>query len=99
MKDTLKESPRNPGLDVTGPVPVKPLRETIPLEELQEMQKKEQGPVAGSGQPTLLLPLMMNPAGGAANTGSAGSPRGRRCNHRDRHRAGTGTGAIDPCIR
>lgn len=74
MKDTLKEAPRNPGLDVTGPVPVKPERETIPLEELQEMQKKEQGPVAGSGQPTLLLPLMMNPAGGAANTGAPAAP-------------------------
>jgi pilus assembly protein CpaC len=74
IKDTLKEAPRNPGIETTGPVPVKPLRETIPLEELQQMQKKEQGPVPGSGQPTLLLPLMMNPAGGTAAPAGAASP-------------------------
>ncbi len=66
IKEAPKEAPRNPGIDVTGPVPVKPERETLPMEELQQLQKKEQGPVTGSGQPTLLLPLMMNPAGGAA---------------------------------
>jgi len=74
MKDTLKEAPRNPGVDVTGPVPVKPQRETLPLEELQQMQQKEQGPVPGSGQPTLLLPLMMNPAGGPAGPGTPAAP-------------------------
>jgi len=74
IKDTLKEAPRNPGIETTGPVPVKPLRETIPLEELQQMQKKEQGPVPGSGQPTLLLPLMMNPAGGTAAPAGAAAP-------------------------
>ena len=72
---TLKEAPRTPGIDVTGPVPVKPERETLPVEELQELQKKEQGPVTGSSQPTLLLPLMMNPAGGTANPAPAGAGR------------------------
>ncbi len=74
LKDTLKEAPRNPGVDVTGPVPVKPQRETLPLEELQQIQQKEQGPVPGSGQPTLLLPLMMNPAGGQAGPGTPAPP-------------------------
>ena len=87
LKDTLKEAPRNPGIDITGPVPVKPERETIPLEELQEMQKKEQGPVPGSGQPTLLLPLMLNPAGGQVNPGAAPAPAPN---------SGTGTGAGGP---
>ena len=82
IKDTMKEAPRNPGLDVTGPVPVKPERETIPLEELQKMQQKEQGPVPGTGQPTLLLPLMMNPAGGQAAPGGTPAPT-----------TGTGTGS------
>lgn len=74
LKDTLKEPPRTPGIEATGPVPVKPERETVPFEELQELQKKEQGSVPGSGQPTLLLPLMMNPAGGQANPGAAPAP-------------------------
>jgi pilus assembly protein CpaC len=86
IKDTLKEAPRNPGLDVTGPVPVKPERETIPLEELQKMQQKEQGPVPGTGQPTLLLPLMMNPAGGQAAPGGTPAPTG----------TGTGSGTSAP---
>jgi hypothetical protein len=54
-------------------VPVKPERETLPVEELQQLQKKEQGTVPGSGQPTLLLPLMMNPAGGQALPGAPGT--------------------------
>jgi len=84
-KDILKEPPRTPPIETTGPMPVKPERETLPLEELQEIQKKEQGPVPGSGQPTLLLPLMMNPAGapaapgapaGSAPTGTGGTGAG-----------------------
>ena len=74
IKDTVKEAPRNPGIETTGPVPVKPQRETIPVEELQQLQKKEQGPVSGSAQPTLLLPLMMNPAGGTASPGAPSTP-------------------------
>ena len=74
IKDTMKEAPRNPGIDVTGPVPVKPERETLTLEELQQLEKKDQGPVPGSGQPTLLLPLMMNPAGGTVNPQTPSAP-------------------------
>ncbi|HXM44049.1 MAG TPA: pilus assembly protein N-terminal domain-containing protein [Bryobacteraceae bacterium] len=74
IKESLKEAPRTPGIESTGPVPVKPQRETLPVEELQEMQKKEQGPVPGSGQPTLLLPLMMNPAGGQATPATPTAP-------------------------
>jgi pilus assembly protein CpaC len=87
LKDTLKVPPQTPGVDVTGPVPMKPQRETLPVEELQQLQKKDQGTVPGSGQPTLLLPLMMNPAGGtvtppaAPPNGATGAPA-----------AGTGTG-------
>ena len=68
LKAAMKDAPRTPGIGSTGPVPVKPQRETMPVEELQELQKKEQGTVPGSGQPTLLLPLMMNPAGGQASS-------------------------------
>jgi pilus assembly protein CpaC len=93
MKGGLKEAPRNPGIEVTGPVPVKPERETIPLEELQQLQKKEQGPVPGSGQPTMLLPLMMNPAGGPVNPGTnPATPSGAGTGAGTSAPAGTGTG-------
>jgi pilus assembly protein CpaC len=74
LKSDLKEPPRNPGIDITGPVPVKPERETLPVEELQQLQKKEQGTTPGTGQPTLLLPLMMNPAGGQATPQTPTAP-------------------------
>ncbi len=70
LPDTLKEAPRTPGIETTGPVPVKPERETLPIEELLQLQKKEQGPVPGTGQPTMLLPLMMNPTGTPATPGT-----------------------------
>lgn len=73
-KDMLKEPPRTPSVETTGPMPVKPERETVPVEELQELQKREQGAVPGSTQPTLLLPLMMNPAGGPAAAAAPGGP-------------------------
>jgi len=95
LKGPIKEAPRNPGIDITGPVPVKPERDTIPLEELQQLQKKEQGPVPGSGQPTLLLPLMMNPAGGAATSETPTAPlpgTGPRGATSAPAGAGTGTG-------
>jgi pilus assembly protein CpaC len=93
LKDTLKDAPRNPGIEITGPVPVKPQRETIPLEELQQLQKKEQGTVPGTGQPTLLLPLMMNPAGGQATPETPTAPLpGTGPSGGSSAPAGTGTG-------
>ncbi|HVN02782.1 MAG TPA: pilus assembly protein N-terminal domain-containing protein [Bryobacteraceae bacterium] len=86
MKGTATSPPHTPTMEVTGPVPVKPQRETLPVEELQEIQKKEEGSATGSAQPTLLLPLMMNPAGGQASPGTAAPGNG----------AGTGTGSAAP---
>jgi len=93
MNGPLKDPPRNPGIDATGPVPVKPERETLPFEELLQLQKKEQGPVPGSGQPTLLLPLMMNPAGGLATPETPTAPMpGTGAGTGTNAPAGTGTG-------
>jgi pilus assembly protein CpaC len=39
MKGVAQEAPHQPGMDVTGPVPVKPPTETIPVEELMQFQK------------------------------------------------------------
>ena len=59
---------RHPGLDQTGPVPVKPPVETMPIEQLIQ-QRKEGQPAP---QPTAPPYLTMPPAGsGDAQTGSA----------------------------
>lgn len=45
--------PRTPGMDVTGPVPVKPAQETIPVEQLMEQRMKaQQGPAYNPTAPT-----------------------------------------------
>jgi len=93
IKGTMKEAPRNPGIATTGPVPVKPNRETIPYEELMQIQKKDQGPVPGSGQPTLLLPLMMNPAGGTVNPQGGTPSTGDSTGSGSGAPSGTGTGS------
>jgi len=76
MKGTLTTPPHTPGMEVTGPVPVKPQRETLPVEELQEIQKREDSAATGNTQPTMLLPLMLNPAGGQVNPGTAAPAAG-----------------------
>jgi pilus assembly protein CpaC len=78
----MKDVPRTPGIDVTGPVPVKPERESLPMEELLQLQKKEQGPTSGTTQPGQAQP-MINPAGAPALPGAPAAPA-------------TGTGAAPP---
>jgi pilus assembly protein CpaC len=41
--------PRTPGMEVTGPVPVKPLKDTVPVEQLMQSQKP-MPPLPGSQQ-------------------------------------------------
>jgi pilus assembly protein CpaC len=52
------EMPRTPGIEVTGPVPVKPPKETIPVEELL----KSLQPAEGTAQPAFApSPAIPNP--------------------------------------
>jgi pilus assembly protein CpaC len=39
LKDGATTAPRTPGLEATGPVPIKPPQETLPVEKLMESQK------------------------------------------------------------
>ena len=41
MKDTAREAPRNPGVEVTGAVPVPLAHKDIPLEQLLELEKQK----------------------------------------------------------
>ena len=63
----IKEAPqvlyRQPGMDVTGPVPVKPPSETIPVEELQQFQKATPATPAAQQAPQLqFVPMLTPPA-------------------------------------
>ncbi len=58
MEGTRAEAPRTPGMGETGPVPVKPPRESVPLEQLQP---KTPG-AAQPSQPTIqLVPVGFGP--------------------------------------
>jgi pilus assembly protein CpaC len=64
---------RHPGMDKTGPVPVKPPQETMPVELLQQQRKEGQAAPA----PTQTLQLMpVQPAPPSLNPGLAPAPTG-----------------------
>jgi pilus assembly protein CpaC len=55
LSDGSKVMPRSPGLEVTGPVPVKPTSDTMPVEQLVEIQKTL-GKVMGAIPPSEVAP-------------------------------------------
>lgn len=59
LKDAPMVAPRTPGMDVTGPVPVKPVQETIPIEQLLEEQKAAQP--AAPTVPIQIIPVPVQP--------------------------------------
>jgi len=56
-------SPQNPGMDVTGPVPVKPPADTIPVEQLLQNQKALPGASQQQGAPQIQFVPMLTPPG------------------------------------
>ncbi len=61
LKDAPTVPPRTPGISVTGPVPVKPAQENLPVEQLQEMQKQGQAPAAQQAPVIQYVPVMPVP--------------------------------------
>jgi pilus assembly protein CpaC len=75
LEGTVNEAPRTPGLDVTGPVPVKPAKESIRYEELMESTKPSQGLAPGFFSPSPAMPsLPMAPAPAPAPAAPAPKP-------------------------
>ena len=63
MKDVPQQAPRTPGKDATGPVPVKPRQETIPVEQLVEFQKTQPSAPAPQTPQIQFVPVpLMQPA-------------------------------------
>jgi pilus assembly protein CpaC len=54
-------TPNQPGLDKTGPVPVKPPSETMPVEELIQQRKLGQQAPPATMSPMMLVPVPTNP--------------------------------------
>jgi len=75
-----KVMPRTPGMDVTGPVPVKPAHDTIPVEQLLQIRKLDEGPNGSGAPPVQFLAVPVNPSvppslnPGLAPAGTAGTP-------------------------
>ena len=61
MEGTSEDAPRTPGMNVTGPAPVHPERETGPVEQLQEMRKAGQTP-ATQAPAVQFVPVPVAPA-------------------------------------
>ncbi|PYT10359.1 MAG: type II and III secretion system protein, partial [Acidobacteria bacterium] len=60
MKGTRATAPRTPGMEVTGPVPVKPPQPSMPVEELVRLQKTPQAQ-APTAMPYQLVPIPLQP--------------------------------------
>ncbi|MBK5293915.1 MAG: hypothetical protein JJE04_19855 [Acidobacteriia bacterium] len=59
LKDTRATAPRHPGLETTGPVPVKPVLESIPFEQMKESQAIQKTPPAPAMGPLQFVPVPM----------------------------------------
>jgi pilus assembly protein CpaC len=60
LEDVSSVPPRSPGMDVTGPVPVTPPREALPVERLIEMQKAAPA-AAPAPAPIQFVPVPLYP--------------------------------------
>jgi pilus assembly protein CpaC len=66
--------PRTPGIDKTGPVPVKPASETVPVEELMQQQKQGQATPSANVPQFQLIPVPVPTAAPSANPGLTPAP-------------------------
>jgi pilus assembly protein CpaC len=57
-----REVPRTPGLDATGPVPVTPARQSLPVEELVRMRKADSGPRQPAAAPQFQFVPVLTPS-------------------------------------
>jgi pilus assembly protein CpaC len=72
IKDSSGISMSNPGLDKTGPVPVKPVLESIPVEQLMQRQ----GQSAAPPPVYQMIPVPQAPPGAGAAPGAVNQPAG-----------------------
>jgi hypothetical protein len=61
LKEPMKEAPRQPGMAVTGPVPVRPVTNTIPVEKLEQFEKSAPATQAPSAPQIQFVPMITPP--------------------------------------
>jgi pilus assembly protein CpaC len=64
LEGTRQDAPRTPGMEITGPVPVNPLRQTLPVEEFERAEKIAPAsvPAGGAGAVQYVpVPMMSQP--------------------------------------
>jgi pilus assembly protein CpaC len=69
-----KTAPRTPGMDITGPVPVKAQQETIPVEQLIQSQKSMPGAASQAPPQIQFVPVLMPPGQSAPAAPTAPPP-------------------------
>jgi len=77
LSGTPASPPRTPGMEVTGPVPVRPTQQTVPVEQLQPKPEQGRG-AAGSGVqyiPVMPMPVQQTPAPSAPPGGAKPAPQ------------------------
>jgi pilus assembly protein CpaC len=76
MEPNSDFTPNQPGIDKTGPVPVKPPSETMPLEELIQQRKAGQAAPPATMSPMMLVPVpAAAPPAGQAPTTAGGTAK------------------------
>jgi pilus assembly protein CpaC len=69
-------APNQPGTDKTGPVPVKPPSETMPVEELINQRKQGQAAPPATMTPMMMVPIPTNPPATGQTTPTPAAPGG-----------------------
>ena len=74
LEGTASKVPQTPGMDITGPVPVKPAEETIPVEQLIQSQKALPGSTNQAAPQIQFVPMLTPPPGQAPQAAPPTSP-------------------------
>lgn len=73
LEGTRTDAPQTPGIDQTGPVPVTPPKETMPVEELRQLQQQQSGAQAPQ-QPVVIMQRPWTTPAGPQGQGPEGAP-------------------------
>jgi len=74
LKGTVKTPPQQPGMETTGPVPVKPPTDTIPVEQLIQSEKAMPGSTTQGPPQIQFVPMLTQPGQAPAPIPPAPAP-------------------------
>jgi hypothetical protein len=70
----MTEAPRTPGADKTGPVPVRPQRDEIPVQEMEKFEHDQSQASAGAGAATGPASPALSNSGSGSNSFTLANP-------------------------